>query len=78
MKIVKSVKGSGSLTKDFTETIWTETKEQSGGFLGMLLHTLGASLLGNMLAVKENKTGGDGVPATSRKEQSYPSWQGNN
>ena len=39
----------------------------------MLLHTLGASLLGTMLAVKENKTGGDGVPATSRKQQSYPS-----
>ena len=29
-----------------------ESKEQKGGFLGMLLGTLGASLLGNMLAGK--------------------------
>ena len=30
-----------------------ETKKQKGGFLGMLLGTLGASLLGHMLAEKE-------------------------
>ena len=29
-----------------------EAKEQKGGFLSMLLGTLGASLLGNMLAGK--------------------------
>ena len=35
-----------------TKTIKNETKEQKGGFLGMLLCTLGASLLGNMLTGK--------------------------
>ena len=31
------------------ETIPNEAKEQKGGFLSMLLGTLGASLLGNLL-----------------------------
>ena len=35
-----------------TKTIKNETKEQRAGFLGMLLGTLGASLLGNTLAGK--------------------------
>ena len=35
-----------------TKTIKNETKKQKGGFLGMLLRTLGASLLGNMLTGK--------------------------
>ena len=38
--------------KGVTKTIKNETKEQKGGFLGMLLVTLGASLLGKMLAGK--------------------------
>ena len=32
-----------------TETVQNEVKEQKGGFLSMLLGTLGASLLGNLL-----------------------------
>ena len=38
--------------KRVTKTIKNETKEQKGGFLSMLLGTLGASLLGNMLTGK--------------------------
>ena len=38
--------------KEFTKTIKNETREQKGEFLGILLGTLGASLLGNMLAGK--------------------------
>ena len=38
--------------KGVTETIKNETKQQKGGFLRMLLYTLGASLLGNMLTGK--------------------------
>ena len=34
--------------KRITKTIENETKEQKGGFLGVVLVTLGASLLGNM------------------------------
>ena len=49
IKIVKSVKDSGLLLKGVTETVQNEVKEQKGGFLSMLLGTLGASLLGNIL-----------------------------
>ena len=52
MKIVKSLKDLGLLIKGVSETIQNEAKEQKGGFLSMLLGTLGASLLGNMLAGK--------------------------
>ena len=45
MKIVKSLKDSGLLVKSVSETIKHEAKEQKGGFLRMLLGTLGASLL---------------------------------
>ena len=49
LKIVKSLEDSGVLLKGVSETIQTEAKEQRGGFLGMLLGTLGASLLGDLL-----------------------------
>ena len=52
MRIVKSVEESGSLIKGVSETIKNEGKEQNGGFLGMLLGTIGASLLGNLLTGK--------------------------
>ena len=43
-----------------------EAKEQRCGFLCMLLGTLGASLLGNMLADKGVIRAGDGEIATSK------------
>ena len=52
MKIVQVLKDSNILLKGITKTIKTETKEQKRGFLRMLLGTLGASLLGDMLAGK--------------------------
>ena len=52
IKTVKSVEEPGILIKDVSETIKNETKDQKGGFIGMLLGTLGASLLGNLLTVK--------------------------
>ena len=61
MKIVKSLEDSGLLIKDITEMIENETKNQKYGFLGMLLGTLGASLLGNMLARKGVNIAGEGV-----------------
>ena len=48
LKLVKSLEDSGVLLKGVNETIKNEAKEQKGGFLSMLLGTLGASLLGNM------------------------------
>ena len=55
LKIVKSLEYSGVLLKGISETIQNEAKEQRGGFLSMLLGTLGASLLGDMLFGKKGK-----------------------
>ena len=55
MKIIKALKNSGILLKGVSKAIQNETKEQKGGFLSMLLGTLGACLLGNLL------TGGKGI-----------------
>ena len=49
MKIIEALENSGILLKGVSKTIENETKEQKGGFLSMLLGTLGASLLGNLL-----------------------------
>ena len=49
MKIVKVLEDSNILLKGVTKTIKNETREQNGGFLNMLLGTLGASLLGDLL-----------------------------
>ena len=50
LKIVKSLEDSGVLLKGVSETIQNEAKEQRGEFLSMLLGTLGASLLGDILS----------------------------
>ena len=52
MKIVQALEDSNILLKGVTKTIKNETKEQKGGFLSMLLSTLGASLLVDLLAGK--------------------------
>ena len=52
MKIIKTLEGSGLLIKDVKETIKNEAKGQKRGFLSMLLGTLDASLLGNLLTGK--------------------------
>ena len=50
LKIVKSLEKSGVLLKGISETIQHEAKEQRGGFLSMLLGTLGGSSLGDVLS----------------------------
>ena len=60
MKIITSLKDSGLLIKDVSETIKNEAKRPNGGFLGMLLGTLGATLLGNILAGKVVLRTGEG------------------
>ena len=52
MKVAKSLEESGLLIKGVSETIKNKAKEQKGGFLSILLGTLGASLLGNLLTGK--------------------------
>ena len=60
MKIVQALEDSNILLKGVTKTIKNETKEQKGGFLSMLLGTLGASLLGNLLSGKGIVRAGSG------------------
>ena len=55
MEIIEALENSGILLNGVSKTIENETKEKRGGFLSMLLGTLGASLLGNLL------TGGKGI-----------------
>ena len=55
MKIIEALENSGIFLKGISKAIENETKEQRGEFLGILLGTLPASLLGNLL------TGGKGM-----------------
>ena len=59
IKIIKSV--TGLLLKGVTESVQNEIKEQKCGFLSMLLGTLSASLLGNLLTSKGAFHAGKGV-----------------
>ena len=52
MKIAQALDNFNIILKGVTKTIKNETKEQKEGFLNMLLGTLGASLLGNLLIGK--------------------------
>ena len=52
IKTVQALEDSNILLKRVTKTIKNEIKEQKGRFLSMLLGTLGASLLGNLLTGK--------------------------
>ena len=61
MKIIEALVNSGILLKGVSKTIENETKEQRAGFLNMLLGTLGASLLGNLLTGKGIMRAGDGI-----------------
>ena len=68
MIIIKSLKEYDLLIKGVSKTIKNEAKEQKGGFLIMLLGTLGASFLGNLLARKGTTTAGQG---TIRADQDF-------
>ena len=67
MKIVQALDNSNILLKGVTKTIKDETKEQKGGFLSMLLGTLGASLLGNLLTGKGIERVGSGYHSKKGK-----------
>ena len=45
IKIIKPLEESGSLIIGVSETIKNKEKQQKGGFIGMLLGTLSATLL---------------------------------
>ena len=56
VKIFESLEDFGLLPERVSEIIQKEAKKQRGGFLSMLLGTLGSSLLGNILAGKRINT----------------------
>ena len=60
MKIVQALEDSNIFLKGVTKTIKNEAKEQKGGFLSMLLDTLGAILSGNLLSGKGIVRAGSG------------------
>ena len=70
-KIVQALEDSNILRKGITKTIKNETKEQKGGFLSMLLGTLGANLLGNLLTGKGIVRAGSG---NKKKKRNCKSW----
>ena len=61
IKIVKFLVDSGLLLKGVTKTVQNEVKEQKGVFISMLLGTLGASLLGNVLTGRGINRAGEGL-----------------
>ena len=62
MKIIEALENSGIFIKGVSKTIENETNEQRGGFLSMILGTLGANLLGNLLTGgKSIMRAGDGI-----------------
>ena len=61
MKFAQALEDSNILLKGVTKTIKNETKEQKGGFLSMILGTLGASLLGNLFSGKGTVRAGEGM-----------------
>ena len=60
-RIVKSLEDSRLLMQGVSKTIQNEAKKQRGWFLSMLLGTLGASLLGNILVGKGINRAGEGI-----------------
>ena len=60
MEIVQALEDSNILLKEVTKTIKNETKGQKGGYLSMLLGTLGATLLENLLTGKGIVRAGSG------------------
>ena len=60
MIVVQSLEDFNILLKEISKTIENETKEQKGGLLGILLGTLGASTLENMLTGKGMLRAGNG------------------
>ena len=61
IKIIEALENSDILLKGVTKTIENETTEQRGEFLSMLLGTLGAGLLGNLLSGKGLACAGEGI-----------------
>ena len=77
IKIVKSLEDSDLLLKGVTETVQNEAREQKVEFLSMLLGTLGASLLGNILTAWGINRAGKGQEINRAGEEIIRAGYGN-
>ena len=79
MKIIKALENCGILLKGIGKTIKNETKEQRGGFLSMLLGTLGASLLDNLLNGRKGimRAGEGSITSTAKGKGIVRAGEGN-
>ena len=77
IKMVKSLEDSGLLSKGVNKTVQNEVKEQKEGFLRILLGTLGASLLENLLKGRGVNRAGKGY-GINRGEGIVRAGYGNN
>ena len=69
IRIVKSFEDSGLLMEGVGETIQNKTKEQKGIFVIMLLDTLSAVLLGNILESKGINRAGERIVRNKRNKK---------
>ena len=69
IKIIQALENSNILIKGVTKTIKNETKERKRGFLSMLLGTLGATLLGNLITGKRILRAGSGNKKGKRNKK---------
>ena len=74
--IIEIVESLEDVPEGVSKTIQNKTKEQKRGFLSMLLGTLGANLLGNILAGKEKNIAEEGAIAKSVSEETESKKQG--
>ena len=75
IKIIEALENPGILLKGVTKTIENETKEPRGGFLNMLLGTLGASLLCNLLTGKGMIGSGEGAKKNPKFSVTFSSFK---
>ena len=64
MRIIKSLEDMGLLIKGVGKTVKNKAKIQEGGLLKMLLGTLAASILENLLTEKSKTPGQRGIRAS--------------
>ena len=77
IEIVKFLEDSGLLLKGVSEIVQNEAREQKGGFLSMLLGTLGTSLLEKRLTGKGVVAKGQGRRINRAEEEVIKAGYGN-
>ena len=71
IQIVKALEDSVFLLNVVSEAIQNEAKEKKGAFLSLLLSTLGANLLGNILTSKRINRAGEGLSNNTKLQKYY-------